>query len=203
MNTRRTLIPGQARCLPRAMALPASDASQAAYDRQWPHSCRACQGTGQVSWRENQSPLGSGTYWPMDMSATCAECWEWGICPRCGAINFGAHRERVAVRVHVWWERTLYARLQHVFKRRGQEFGIAVVPWTRANAVSTLAYTAYSAAVRLHRVVSAGLPLPETPVTESCSHCGWTPEAGGRPESPEERGDCESLGRSSLIEEGA
>ena len=48
--------------------------------------CRTCRGTGQVSWYENQSPLGSEN-WPMLMYDVCPNCIEKGKCPQCGYYN--------------------------------------------------------------------------------------------------------------------
>lgn len=49
----------------------------------WPHHCTYCLGTGMQYWTENQSPLGSGENWPMNMQDICW-CQDEGKCPRCG-----------------------------------------------------------------------------------------------------------------------
>ena len=49
--------------------------------------CRTCHGTGQVTYSVNQSPLGSGEYWPMMMYDPCPNCIEKGKCPKCGYYN--------------------------------------------------------------------------------------------------------------------
>ena len=54
------------------------------YEKQWPNYCKKCHGTGEVSWQENQSPLGSGCYWPETFTDFCEDCIGKGICPRCG-----------------------------------------------------------------------------------------------------------------------
>lgn len=57
----------------------------AEYEKQWPNHCKACGGWGITTWTENASPLGSGEYWPMDMSDPCEKCYGAGKCGRCGA----------------------------------------------------------------------------------------------------------------------
>ena len=49
--------------------------------------CEACKGTGQITYWENQSPLGSGENWPMMMYDVCPVCIEKGKCPQCGYYN--------------------------------------------------------------------------------------------------------------------
>lgn len=62
----------------------------AAYDRytlykaQWPNYCKKCGGWGTVSWTENQSPIGSGEYWPESFTDLCEACIGLHKCPRCG-----------------------------------------------------------------------------------------------------------------------
>lgn len=46
-------------------------------------TCKTCGGSGEIGYTENQSPLGSGEYWPMYMTDVCPDCVEKGICPRC------------------------------------------------------------------------------------------------------------------------
>ncbi len=54
-----------------------------AYKKQWPNYCKTCNGNGVVTWQENQSPLGSGQYWPETFRESCHICINNGICPRC------------------------------------------------------------------------------------------------------------------------
>jgi len=54
------------------------------YNKQWPKHCKECHGAGETTWTENQSPLGSGHYWPETMSEFCGDCTGIGLCPRCG-----------------------------------------------------------------------------------------------------------------------
>jgi hypothetical protein len=51
----------------------------------WPNHCTTCGGWGQFCWSENQSPLGSGENWPMEMFEPCEACIGQGLCGRCGA----------------------------------------------------------------------------------------------------------------------
>lgn len=55
-----------------------------AYTKAWPNFCIHCGGCGEVHWVENASPLGSGENWPKDEGDVCSQCFEKGICPRCG-----------------------------------------------------------------------------------------------------------------------
>ena len=59
---------------------------QDAWSAMWPNYCKKCGGWGEGHWTENQSPIGSGQNWSMDMADVC-ECVESGKCPRCGAEN--------------------------------------------------------------------------------------------------------------------
>ena len=54
------------------------------YEKLWPNYCKKCHGTGELSWQENQSPLGSGLYWPETITEFCEECTGQGLCPHCG-----------------------------------------------------------------------------------------------------------------------
>lgn len=54
----------------------------AAFAGRYPGYCRVCGGTGSLTYTENQAPLGSGLYWPMQMAEPCRACE--GHCPRCG-----------------------------------------------------------------------------------------------------------------------
>lgn len=65
-----------------------SFAARQAWLEKWPDHCESCGGHGMITWRENQSPLGSGEYWPMDFSEPCDKCFEKGVCPRCGLMGF-------------------------------------------------------------------------------------------------------------------
>lgn len=47
-----------------------------AYEQQWPHYCRQCDGWG-------GKPYG-GSYWEPPDFDDCPNCMEKGICPRCG-----------------------------------------------------------------------------------------------------------------------
>ena len=49
----------------------------------WPLYCQSCDATGLVCWSENQSPLGSGMYWPEEFEEPCEQCILKGKCPRC------------------------------------------------------------------------------------------------------------------------
>jgi hypothetical protein len=51
------------------------------YERLWPGYCRTCGASGVLHYTENQSPLGSGRYWPMEGTEPCEHCA--GYCPRC------------------------------------------------------------------------------------------------------------------------
>jgi hypothetical protein len=62
----------------------AMDRDNKSYQAQWPRLCQPCKGWGVHTWKENQSPLGSGLYWPEAMSDPCAHCTEKGLCARCG-----------------------------------------------------------------------------------------------------------------------
>jgi len=53
----------------------------------WPGHCRKCEGAGELHWLENQSPLGSGEIWMMDMGDVCEHCLCENKCPRCGKVN--------------------------------------------------------------------------------------------------------------------
>ena len=53
-----------------------------AWVAQWPDYCKKCDGDGFQRWTENQSPIGSGYYWPEPFSEPCA-CLEQDQCPRC------------------------------------------------------------------------------------------------------------------------
>lgn len=57
-----------------------------AWQRKWPNACQKCHGWGVHTWSENQSPLGSGRNWPMEMAEPCS-CVEEGTCARCGLGN--------------------------------------------------------------------------------------------------------------------
>ena len=50
----------------------------------WPKYCTSCDATGLLTWSENQSPLGSGMYWPEEFEEPCEQCILKGKCPRCG-----------------------------------------------------------------------------------------------------------------------
>ena len=52
------------------------------YKKQWPDYCKECNGTGELTWTEDQSPLGSGYYWPEQMWEPCICVMEYR-CPRC------------------------------------------------------------------------------------------------------------------------
>ncbi len=71
------------RTMEHTPACLAMQAERAAYEQFWGKTyCSVCGGTGVVSWVENQSPLGSGYYWPETMYDPCHKCM--GHCPRCG-----------------------------------------------------------------------------------------------------------------------
>jgi len=55
------------------------------YEWHWPNYCRHCDGWGVTEYTENQSPIGSGEYWPMQMTEPCI-CLDGDemVCPRCG-----------------------------------------------------------------------------------------------------------------------
>lgn len=57
---------------------------QATYDAMCPDACTHCAGQGYSTWVENQSPIGSGLYWPEEMSEACDWCLVECKCPRCG-----------------------------------------------------------------------------------------------------------------------
>ena len=50
----------------------------------YPNYCRKCGGVGEVTWQENQSPLGSGMVWLETIADWCESCLCTGKCPRCG-----------------------------------------------------------------------------------------------------------------------
>lgn len=54
------------------------------FDLKYPNCCKTCGGSGEIHYRENQSPIGSGERWMMDEVDICPECIENGICPLCG-----------------------------------------------------------------------------------------------------------------------
>lgn len=53
------------------------------YVAKWPNYCRKCGGVGEVTWQENQAPLGSGMVWLEELSDSCPSCLMNGVCPRC------------------------------------------------------------------------------------------------------------------------
>jgi hypothetical protein len=57
------------------------------YVEKWPNYCRECGGVGEVTWQENQSPLGSGMVWLETIVDLCDSCFGNGKCPRCGELN--------------------------------------------------------------------------------------------------------------------
>jgi hypothetical protein len=57
---------------------------QREYDAQWPKWCRKCNGTGMLTWYENQAPLGSGYNWPEQFEEPCETCIGGNRCSRCG-----------------------------------------------------------------------------------------------------------------------
>jgi len=61
-----------------------AELAQTEYQTQWPNYCQGCHGAGLHSWYENQSPIGSGMYWPEGLHEPCSDCAEKGNCPRCG-----------------------------------------------------------------------------------------------------------------------
>jgi hypothetical protein len=46
----------------------------------WPRHCLACGGWGTSAYSINQSPLGSGGYWPESFVDPCPHCAEQGPC---------------------------------------------------------------------------------------------------------------------------
>jgi hypothetical protein len=64
-------------------ALAKVNAEIKAWETTWPAFCRDCNAQGMNAWTENQSPPGSGLYWPETLSELCETCY--GKCPRCGA----------------------------------------------------------------------------------------------------------------------
>jgi hypothetical protein len=58
-----------------------AQAAYKSYIEKWPDYCTGCGGWGQKSYTTNQSPIGSGEYWPMTESEPCLACE--GTCPRC------------------------------------------------------------------------------------------------------------------------
>lgn len=54
------------------------------WEKRWPNHCPKCKGWGEISYTQNQAPLGSGHYWPETLTEPCS-CVEEGICPRCAA----------------------------------------------------------------------------------------------------------------------
>lgn len=57
------------------------DQEIAAFAAKYPNYCRACGGTGIVSYQENLAPHGEGP-WMHEMQDACEACF--GKCPRCG-----------------------------------------------------------------------------------------------------------------------
>jgi hypothetical protein len=55
------------------------------YLLKYPNHCTACDGTGEIRWKENGAPYGAG-YWPMDVSDICT-CIDNNNCPRCGKLE--------------------------------------------------------------------------------------------------------------------
>jgi hypothetical protein len=55
------------------------------WEKHWPKHCPRCSGYGQISWEENQAPLGSRAYWPETFTDVCPQCVDQNRCPRCGA----------------------------------------------------------------------------------------------------------------------
>ena len=53
------------------------------YAQKWPNYCRTCEGHGLVWSCENLAPHGGG-HWGHWSQGPCVECYEVGICPRCG-----------------------------------------------------------------------------------------------------------------------
>ena len=58
-----------------------------AWAEKYPYYCRSCGGSGGTCWDENQSPLGSGQYWPQTHCDICSCLAPMDIeemsCPRC------------------------------------------------------------------------------------------------------------------------
>jgi hypothetical protein len=61
----------------------------------WPRHCRACGGWGTSAYSVNQSPLGSGGYWPETFEDPCPHCAEQGRCGRCGGVLPGSEEGEV------------------------------------------------------------------------------------------------------------
>lgn len=57
------------------------------FDLKYPHACKACGGAGELTYSENQSPIGSGERWMEQMTDCCSTCVEKGICPLCGTTT--------------------------------------------------------------------------------------------------------------------
>ena len=55
-----------------------------AWVAKWPNYCHKCGGAGEVTWQENQSPIGSGMVWLETLSEPCENCVLNDKCPRCG-----------------------------------------------------------------------------------------------------------------------
>ena len=58
--------------------------------KKWPRHCQSCEGSGTSEWDENQSPIGSGHYWPEHFVEPCTCIGNYSdedpmVCPRCGA----------------------------------------------------------------------------------------------------------------------
>lgn len=80
--------------------------------KKYPNYCRTCGGSGTVFWTENQSPLGSGHYWPMHMSDSCLcivpDDIEEMVCPRCGERIYRAIVVKHAPQDETLWLRDEY-----------------------------------------------------------------------------------------------
>lgn len=76
---------------------------RAAFLSRWPNACRTCGGWGVITHTENQSPIGSGYYWPETLADPCDDCTGKGKCPRCGKIIF-PDDDRNATKFNAWFE---------------------------------------------------------------------------------------------------
>ena len=65
--------------------------------------CKTCGGSGLITYQENQSPLGSGEYWPMTMTDECPDCIGKGKCPRCGYYNDFENQDSPLKCTHCGW----------------------------------------------------------------------------------------------------
>lgn len=66
-------------------AQAANTAAREAYQKEWPNHCTTCEGWGIFEFSYDPSPagvsLGSGS---MRDAEPCTDCYELGVCPRCG-----------------------------------------------------------------------------------------------------------------------